>query len=720
MKEAIWLKGVLSELKFVKLSPIVFSDSQSAIQLCKNSVFHDRTKHIDVRFHYIRDIVEKGEVFLQKVHTDKNPADMGTKSLPVEKLLFCIRFLHFDLGIWLEAGSPPRLMSLIPLVSGGSMKVGLKRMKKQSDLRNMFKRMKSHDSSSSSAPNDNMSPSNASASLAPPNVTVTPSNVSVSPTPSNVTVTPSNASVSPTRSVPTHNEVVSKVTLENAPGNCQLISPTIQKDIINCCAKETTKQIVEELGVDYFDILADESSDVSQKEQLSLCLRYVQRKMGQVAERFIGLAHVGDTTALSLRSAIISLLIEHSFSPSKIQGQGYDGASNMKGEIHGLKTLIMEDTPSAYYVHCFAHQLQLTLVAIAKKNDECAWLFDTIANLLNVVGVSCQRRELIREIQARKLAQALEIDELETGSGVNQELGLKRPRDTRWSSHYKTLLNVVDLFSTIVKVLMIIGKNGSKSDDKCKAQGILYSMESFDFVFMAQLMTTIFGYTNNLCLALQRRDQDIINAMRLVSLTKSQLQKTREDGWEIHLNKVISFCNNHGIVVPDLEACYVPHRRSKRFVQQVSYRHHFRIDVFIECVPKLATFYPSDFSSIDLRPLDCQLDIFMEDVRRDNDFQNLQDLSSLSMKFVETNRDVAYPFVFLLIKLILILPVATASVERVFSGMTFVKNKLRNKIGDKPSNDCLVTFIEKEMFLQVSDDDIAHRFEEMKTRRKIN
>ncbi|XP_047942673.1 secreted RxLR effector protein 161-like [Salvia hispanica] len=98
MKEAVWLKGVLSELKLVKSSHVVFSDSQSAIQLCKNHVFHDMTKHIDVRFHYIRDIVEKGEVFLQKVHTDKNPAGMGTKPLPLEKLLFYIKYLHFDLG----------------------------------------------------------------------------------------------------------------------------------------------------------------------------------------------------------------------------------------------------------------------------------------------------------------------------------------------------------------------------------------------------------------------------------------------------------------------------------------------------------------------------------------------------------------------------------------------------------------------------------------------
>ena len=67
----------------------------------------------------------------------------------------------------------------------------------------------------------------------------------------------------------------------------------------------------------------------------------------------------------------MSLLVEHSLSPSMIRGQGYDGASNMKGEVNGLKTLIMNDTPNAYYIHCFAHQLQLTLVAVTKKNDSC-------------------------------------------------------------------------------------------------------------------------------------------------------------------------------------------------------------------------------------------------------------------------------------------------------------------------------------------------------------
>jgi hypothetical protein len=53
---------------------------------------------------------------------------------------------------------------------------------------------------------------------------------------------------------------------------------------------------------------------------------------------------------------------------------------------------------------------------------------------------------------------------------------------------------------------------------------------------------------------------------------------------------------------------------------------------------------------------------------------------------------------------VLLLPIATASVQRVFSAMNYVKNKLRNNMGEQYLNDCLVTFIEKEFFLLVADE----------------
>ena len=60
-KEAIWLKGLYAELCGDLSCPTVFSDSQSAIYLRKNPMYHERTKHIDVRFHYIRDVVAEGD-----------------------------------------------------------------------------------------------------------------------------------------------------------------------------------------------------------------------------------------------------------------------------------------------------------------------------------------------------------------------------------------------------------------------------------------------------------------------------------------------------------------------------------------------------------------------------------------------------------------------------------------------------------------------------------
>ena len=58
--------------------------------------------------------------------------------------------------------------------------------------------------------------------------------------------------------------------------------------------------------------------------------------------------------------------------------------------------------------------------------------------------------------------------------------------------------------------------------------------------------------------------------------------------------------------------------------------------------------------------------------------------------------------------MVLILPVATASVERVFSSMNYVKNKLRSKMGDEYLNNCLVTFVEREFFNQVKDEDVIN------------
>ncbi|XP_060965581.1 secreted RxLR effector protein 161-like [Cannabis sativa] len=98
IKEAICLKGLLNELKLLKGVPTVYSDSQSCIFQCKSPMFHDRTKHIEIKYHFIRDKVTQGEVKIEKVPTEDNPTDMGTKIVTLNKFTHCMNLLRIDLG----------------------------------------------------------------------------------------------------------------------------------------------------------------------------------------------------------------------------------------------------------------------------------------------------------------------------------------------------------------------------------------------------------------------------------------------------------------------------------------------------------------------------------------------------------------------------------------------------------------------------------------------
>uniref|UniRef100_A0A1S3Z6H0 Zinc finger MYM-type protein 1-like n=1 Tax=Nicotiana tabacum TaxID=4097 RepID=A0A1S3Z6H0_TOBAC len=319
---------------------------------------------------------------------------------------------------------------------------------------------------------------------------------------------------------------IESIILENAPKNEMMCSPMIQKDIVDVCAKEAIKAIIEDLDGNFFEILVNESKDISHKEQMELVLRYVNKE-GEVIERFVGIVHVNDTSAQSLKKEIDSFLLYHSLSPSQIRGQGYDGASNMQGELRGLKTLILNETPSAYCIHCFAHQLQLTLVALAKKHSDVDDFFCIVTNVLNIVGSSFKRRDLLQQHQAEKLEELLISGKVHTGRGLNQERGLQRPGDTRWGSHYRTLNNLIVLFSPIIHVLEFVARDGPNYADKLVAESLMTKIKEFEFVFMLHLMWKVLMMTNDLSSLIQRMDQDIVNAMGLFTHTKQRLQRMR-------------------------------------------------------------------------------------------------------------------------------------------------------------------------------------------------
>ncbi|CAI0412459.1 unnamed protein product [Linum tenue] len=239
-----------------------------------------------------------------------------------------------------------------------------------------------------------------------------------------------------------------------------------------------------------------------------IVLRFVDAK-GFIQERFFDIIHVEDTTSKTLYSAIRSALSFYKFPIQNLRGQGYDGASNMRGEWNGLQELFLKDSPQAYYVHCMAHRLQLSLVAAARDVFWVHEFFTHLSSIVTAVTGSCKRQDQLEAAEASKIALQLATCEIETRKGANQK---------------------------------------------------------------------ILGTTDMLCVALQRKSQDILSAIRLVESTKKLLSEVREKEWDSLLADVIAFCKKHDIEALDLSAPFFRGRSIRK--RDVTNEHHYHYDVF--------------------------------------------------------------------------------------------------------------------------------------------
>jgi hypothetical protein len=260
---------------------------------------------------------------------------------------------------------------------------------------------------------------------------------------------------------------------------------------------------------------------------------------------------------------------------------------------------------------------------------------------------------------------------------------------------------------------------------------------------------------------LQQNSQDILNAMKLVSTTKSLLQNLRNEKGEHFLDTVKSFCEKNEIDVPDMNARYTRARgRSCRQNEEsfMTMEHHFRIDVFIAAIdfqlqeldnrfsehavellrlsaalsPQDAyksfkiddicslveKFYPQDFTEQEKIILRFQLDHYKLDVPKHSDFQNISILSELCRGLAISAKSKIYNLIDRLIRLVLTFPVSTATTERAFSAMKLVKTRLRSRMEDEFLADNLVVYIEKEIAKDFTTEMIMDEFYSMKDRRR--
>ncbi|XP_050160419.1 uncharacterized protein LOC126633948 [Malus sylvestris] len=212
--------------------------------------------------------------------------------------------------------------------------------------------------------------------------------------------------------------------------------------------------------------------------------------------------------------------------------------------------------------------------------------------------------------------------------------------------------------------------------------------------------------------------------MALVKTCKEQLRCMRNDEkFDLLVDKVSSFCVEDEIEVLNMDDLYVIQGKSLRKAPRKTNRHHYKVELFFEIIDfqltelddrftegntelliflaclspndsfvafdreklvRLAQMYPKDFMDRDRLALQDQLDIYIHFVRSDNDFSQLRGINELAKKMVEKGLHRTFAYVYLLVQLALVLPVASASVDKAFSAMNIIKGPPEFKIQDPP------------------------------------
>ena len=233
--------------------------------------------------------------------------------------------------------------------------------------------------------------------------------------------------------------------METASHAARYTSVRTQNEIVEICGRLLQRDVVQAANSSTaFSILADETADISGKEQLSLAVRYMETNSAtpRIHEEFLGYAHLHQVTAEAIACAILDSCLEIGLDMSKLVGQGYDGCSAMAGIQGGVQAIIKQKFPKAFFVHCSSHRLNLVV------ND-----LNSLSVVRNSVGTIKSVIKFFRD------------------STIRRHLIPNIPMlcETRWTAKYTSIRVFFENFTTIVKTLQELSESASASV-KCRQE----------------------------------------------------------------------------------------------------------------------------------------------------------------------------------------------------------------------------------------------------------
>ena len=524
------------------------------------------------------------------------------------------------------------------------------------------------------------------------------------------------------------------------PRNAVYTSPDIQNSLLNVMAgmvREDICNAVKEAGV--FSLLADETKDCSKQEQLAVVLRYVDDK-AVIHEKFLTYKLATSLTAESLAAFLVETLREYQLNPENIVSQGYDGASVMSGKCSGVQQRLRELAPSAIYVHCCAHVLNLVLVDCAKVVQSAREFFCLLEQIY--VFISTTKCHVVFMAKQK---------ELHPGK---QPVQLQALSDTRWACRYSAVNAVCNTYDSLLATLIQVS-DGSETSKAVEARGFLHQVASFPFLVSLVTFDRILSCTKSLSDQLQSVQNNLASAVDLVNATKETLEEYRSDAmWNKLYNYAKRIAELHEI---DIDAPTSTRRRRppKRFEQTIILESiGSRESLSCSEQYKRALYFPV-------------LDTFLSELKRRFDNKNVEVMCGIQAcnptsehflsvpklvplaelyafdkvvlemeaklakrtfqtRKLESTKDVllallslkdAFPELTKLVRIALTIAVSTAQCERSFSALKRIKTYLRSTMGEDRLASLALLSIEREMSKSLSLDDVVTNFAKKADRR---
>lgn len=482
---------------------------------------------------------------------------------------------------------------------------------------------------------------------------------------------------------------------QTAPRNASYISWDTQNQIINCIAKRIQNQIVRDVSeAKYFSVLADETSDRSRIEQLSLSVRFV--KKNAVHEEFLCFVPVESTTGEALAQCILTKLAQLGLDVNYLRGQGYDGASNMSGAYRGVQARIRSMYPLALYTHCCSHVLNL-VVSSASQLSPIRNAMGVISEICVFLSRSAQRAALLKK-------------SVETEVAASKRLKLKPLCETRWIERHDSVLVFMELLPAVYETLDKLQTDTTNhAEVAAKASQLFSSICNCSFLLAVHVIEHTSAILLPLSVMLQKKELDIFRANELLDEVLSLLLMERKDSEVVFksiFQKNSSLCEKFEVSVT------IP-RRAKQQIHRDNYpaddpETFFRQSVYIPYMDQLISELESRFQDQGetcsllwcLIPKFCtsatgdQINRLLEKYQTDiesstvvlpevkrwlNKWENAagEKRPSNAIEALSDCTNDLYPNVRILLQIVATLPVSTATAERSFSTLRRLKTYLR-------------------------------------------